>query len=395
MAWLMRLLALLSVVFAAASSSVAAAPVSIGFIAEPVLAQPVGPVDDVATDEGLAGARLGLADDQTTGKFTGQAFDLIESIVAPGNDVASAVRALARQGAHLIIADLDHDALLVAADAAKASGAVVFNSRAEDDDLRNETCRANLFHTVPSRAMLADGLAQYLVWKRWSRWFLVVGATPADEQLAAALHRAADRFGGTIVAEKKWTFRLGNGRSDTGHVLLQTEIPSFTAGVDDYDVLVVADEEDVFGAYLEGRTALPRPIAGTHGLIATGWSAVTDQWGATQLQARFRKLAGRWMTPRDYAAWLAMRSIGEAVIRGGSAGDAGSTGAFLHSPDFLVAGFKGQGLTFRPWDNQLRQPILVAGPRLLVSVSPQEGYLHPDTALDTLGTAREETKCRF
>jgi ABC transporter substrate binding protein (PQQ-dependent alcohol dehydrogenase system) len=367
----------------------------IGFVGEAAApAAPVSPLDEIATDKGLAGARLGLADDQTTGKFTGQQFRMIERIMPAGGDAAEAVRDLARQNARVIVADLDRDGLIAAADAAKANGAILFNSRAQDDALRNEDCRANVFHIVPSRAMLADGLAQYLVWKRWSRWFLVEGGSRGDAQLAAAFHRSAERFGATIVAEKKWTFRLGNGRSDTGHVLLQTEIPSFTGGVDDYDVMIVADEEDAFGAYLEGRTAVARPIAGTHGLVTTGWSAVSEQWGATQLQARFRKLTGRWMGQEDYAAWLALRSVGEAVMRGGGGG-AADIAAYLRSGDFLVAGFKGEGLSFRPWDNQLRQPILIAGPRLLVSVSPQEGFLHPGTELDTLGTDREESKCRF
>ena len=63
------------------------------------------------------------------------------------------------------------------------------------------------------------------------------------------------------------------------------------------------------------------------------------------------------------------------------------------SKDFEVAGFKGQGMTFRPWDRQLRQPILLSGPRALVSISPQEGFLHQKFLTDTLGFDEPETKC--
>jgi len=158
-------------------------------------------------------------------------------------------------------------------------------------------------------------------------------------------------------------------------------------------VLVVADEANEFGDYLEGRTALPRPVAGTSGLVASGWSQVNEQWGATQLQQRFRKSAGRPMTPVDYAAWLAVRALGEAATRAATT-DPDALAAYLRGPDFLVAGFKGQGQSFRAWDGQMRQPILIAGPRLLVSVSPQPGYLHRTSELDTLGTDRDESKCR-
>jgi ABC transporter substrate binding protein (PQQ-dependent alcohol dehydrogenase system) len=68
--------------------------------------------------------------------------------------------------------------------------------------------------------------------------------------------------------------------------------------------------------------------------------------------------------------------------------------AYLRGSDFILSGFKGQGQSFRPWDGQMRQPILIAGPRLLVSLSPQAGYLHQGSELDTLGTDREESRCR-
>lgn len=353
---------------------------------------PVSPLDEAATDLGLQGARLGIADDNATGRFLNIRFALEERVAPKGGDPAQSLRDLAQAGVRFALLHLPGDALVKAASAPEAARMLLFNSRAPDDAPRTQDCRANLLHTVPSRAMQADALAQYLAWKRWTRWFLVVGQRPEDRLYADAIRRAAERFGGRIVAEKDWAFKVGTGRADTGHVTLQTEIPAFTRGVD-YDVLIVADEADDFGDYLDGRTALPRPVAGTQGLVATGWSPVNEQWGAAQLQSRFRKQAGRRMTLEDYAAWLAVRSIGEAAVRTASA-DPDKIAAYLRGPDFLLAAFKGQGLSFRPWDGQMRQPMLIAGPRLLVSVSPQEGFLHPVTALDTLGFDRPESKCR-
>jgi ABC transporter substrate binding protein (PQQ-dependent alcohol dehydrogenase system) len=355
--------------------------------------EPVSPLDKEIRDEGVAGARLGVSDNTTTGRFTGQRFVLVERTIPKGADPADAIRALAADGIRLVAADLDAPVLLAAASVPEARDMLFLNARAPDDELRNESCRANVLHTLPNRAMLADALAQYLMTKRWRRWFLVTGTTPGDKLQAQAFRRAATRFGAEIVAEKDWTFKPGYARTDTGHVTLQTEIPALTQ-VADYDVLVVSDEANEFGDYLPDRTARPRPVAGTHGLVTTGWSIVSEQWGATQLQARFEKMAGRRMSPVDYAAWSAVRAIGEAAIRSRSS-DPSAIMTYLRGPDFILSGFKGQGQSFRAWDGQMRQPILIAGPRLLVSVSPQVGYLHRNSELDTLGFDREESRCKF
>jgi ABC transporter substrate binding protein (PQQ-dependent alcohol dehydrogenase system) len=218
------------------------------------------------------------------------------------------------EGIRFVVADLDAPTLLAATSDPQARVMLLLNSRAPDDELRNESCRSNMLHTAPSRAMLADAPAQYLMAKRWRRWFLVTGSTPGDKLLAEAYRRAAKGFGAEIVAEKQWSFKLGHARTDTGHVTLQSEIPALMQ-VRDHDVLVVADQANEFGDYLPGRTALPRPVAGTHELVTTAWSAVSEQWVATQLQARFEKLAGRRMNAVDYAAWVATRAVGEAAIR--------------------------------------------------------------------------------
>src|SRR5262249_19221313 len=160
------------------------------------------------------------------------------------------------------------------------------------------------------------------------------------------------------------------------------------------DVLVVSDERDAFGEYLLYRTWDARPVVGTQGLVPTSWHRSFEQWASMQMQSRFAKFAGRPMTERDYTAWLAVRSISEITTRTNKF-DFASINAYIRAPDFNVAGFKGQKLTFRDWDGQLRQPILLATSRLVVSVSPQKDFLHPTSELDTLGVDRPETTCKL
>jgi len=343
-------------------------------------------------DEGLAGAALGITDNQTTGGFLGHAYELSELIVPEDGDVAAAVRDRLAAGERFFVADLAAEDLLAIADLPEAADALIFNGRAQDDALRTEVCRANVFHTVPSRAMKADALAQFLIWKRWDAWFLIQGERPADQAFAEALRRAADKFNGKIVEERTYAYSPTSRVTETGHVQVQRQIPVFTQDAPAHDVLLVADESDVFGEYLPYQTWDPHPIAGTHGLVPTAWHRAHEQWAGTQMQRRFEDHAGRWMRERDYTAWLGVRSLGEAVTRTDS-NDPAVLRDYLRSDQFEIGAFKGEGLTFRTWNQQMRQPILLAAARILVSVSPQEGFLHQRTPLDSLGFDLPESGC--
>jgi ABC transporter substrate binding protein (PQQ-dependent alcohol dehydrogenase system) len=366
--------------------------VKVGYLHDARHKATISLLDQPADNDGLAGAQLAIEDNNTTGRFLNQRFTLEDRRLGDTDDPVTALSALAAHGIALIIADLPPDKLLTAADAGREHGGFLFNSGALDDRLRETDCRANVFHIAPTRSMLADALAQYLVWKQWRKWLLVVGSHPNDRLYADALRRAAARFGGKIVQERVFEDSGGARRTDSGIVQVQRQVPLFTQEAPAYDVLVSADESEVFAAYLPYRTFDPRPVAGSSGLVPTSWDASHDQWGAVQIQNRFRKLNSRPMTARDMQAWTAARMIGEAAARAAS-GDAKSIVAFLKSPDFAVAAFKGQRLTLRDWNLQLRQPILLVDGRTVVSVSPQEGFLHQFSELDTLGIDRPETKC--
>ncbi|WP_363347676.1 ABC transporter substrate-binding protein [Methylocystis echinoides] len=351
-------------------------------------------LDIPAADDTLAGALLGAADNNTTGKFTNQSYQAIDEKLDAEADVGGAVDALVDKGARFIIADLSADRLLAASERAKAKGALLFNVSAPDERLREEDCRANVIHVAPSRAMLADGLAQYLVWKQWRKWLLIKGSHPEDELLAQAYRRAAKKFGAKIVEERVYEDTGGGRRSDSGSVQTQRQMPALTQNAAAYDALLAVDESDVFAGYLPYRTWDPRPVAGSAGLYPTNWDAAHEQWGAHQLQNRFMATFRRLMNARDNNAWLAMRMVGEAATRANS-DDPEKLRAFMIGPEFSIAAFKGVRQTLRVWNQQLRQPILLSDGRMTVSVSPQEGFLHQVSELDTLGFDQPETKCRL
>ncbi|WP_026223034.1 ABC transporter substrate-binding protein [Methylocystis rosea] len=368
--------------------------VKVGVLRETHARETLSILDIPAADDTLAGALMGAADNNTTGKFTNQTFEAIDARLEDGDDVVAALDALLDKGALFIIADLSAERLLAASERAKPKGAVLFNVSATDDRLRENDCRANVIHVAPTRSMLADGLAQYLIWKQWRRWLLIKGSHPDDELLAKAFRNSAKKFGAKVVEERVYEDTGGGRRSDSGSVQTQRQIPVLTQNAPAYDVLVAADENEVFGGYLPFRTWDPRPVAGSGGLMPTSWDASHEQWGALQLQNRFTQTFRRLMNARDNAAWLAMRMIGEAATRTGS-NDPEKLRPYLLGNDFSIAAFKGVRLTLRPWNQQLRQPILLSDGRMIVSVSPQEGFLHQTSELDTLGADQPESKCKL
>ncbi|MCF6370335.1 ABC transporter substrate-binding protein [Rhizobium halophilum] len=349
-------------------------------------------LDLAPRDEGVAGANVAIADNNTTGSFLGQAYGLDVVEVKLDDDITAATEELIAKGVDYILMDVSAEQLLSITDLISNRDALVFNIGATDDRLREEACHSRIFHTAPTRTMLADGLVQYLIWKQWRRWVLIHGSHDRDKLFADALRRAAERFGGEILLEKEFTDTGTARRTDSGVVQIQRQMPVFTQDFPEHDVVLVADESEVFGTYVPYRTWTPRPVAGTAGLIPSAWHPASEQWGGTQIQNRFAKANGRRMLWKDMAAWTAVRVVGEAVTRTQSA-ETQKTAEYLRSPDFSIAAFKGQKLTFRTWNGQLRQPIFLGDGRSVVSTSPQEGFLHQVSELDTLGVDQPETQC--
>ena len=359
---------------------------------DPPRLPPISRLDARPDDLGFAGARLAIQDNDTTGRFMGQDFDATEVATAPETAPAELEKLLG-QGIPFIVILADDAQTLALAEQA-GDRALILNAQARGDNLRGADCRANTIHVAPSQAMLTDALAQFLMWKRWPDWFLIAGSHPQDIALAAAYRRVAVKFGADIVETRTYEDTGGGRRTDTGHVQVQAQMPVFTQRAKAHDVVIAADEAGVFALWLPYQTWDARPVAGSAGLVPRSWHPALEAWGATQFQNRFEELAIRPMREEDYQTWLALRMIGEAATRTQSA-DPVKLREFLLSPNFEVAGFKGQKLTLRDWDHQLRQPILLTTGPVTVSVSPQDQYLHQSSALDTLGIDRPETECKF
>ncbi len=340
-------------------------------------------LDPIPDDLGIAGANLGAEDNNKTGQFLNYEF-AVEVVSAAEGDMEGAKSALEESEADFVLLDMTAEQIATLSN--DNSERIFFNVAAYDDALRDEKCASNLFHTLPSYAMRADAIMQFLRYKKWTKPALVTGHEAEDEAFANALRRSAEKFQISFIADEAWVFDEDLRRA------AGAEVPLFSQSLGDYDVMIVADETNDFARYINYNTWTPRPIMGADGLRSVGWSSVFEQWGAAQLQERFKTLAKRDMQDEDYAAWAAMRSIDEALVRT-EFGSRETVYAFLLGDDFELAGFKGSPLSYRDWNAQLRQPIGLASASALVASAPLEGFLHENNELDSLGKDRTESAC--
>jgi len=321
---------------------------------------PLSRLDLPPDDLGFAGAALSVDDNNTTGRFLKHEYTT-ETVTVDPDGASAALDAFAEQGINLVVTMADKVDLETLAAQADDLGMLLFNAKAEDDDLRTTVCLPNVLHVASSRAMKADGLAQFLIWKKWRNWMLIHGSHPEDQAWADALRRAGNKFGAKIVEEREFEDTGGSRRTDTGHVLVQKQMPIFTQRAREHDVVVTADEADVFAAYLPYHTWDARPVVGSAGLRPVGWHPANEAWGSTQYQRRFERLAERRVRTLDFQVWLAIRVIGEAVTRTSSM-DPADIKAYALGDDFELG-------------------------------SPQDEFLHKVTRLDTLGFDEPESDC--
>ena len=100
------------------------------------------------------------------------------------------------------------------------------------------------------------------------------------------------------------------------------------------------------------------------------------------------------MTSVDWAAYMATKAVLQAALEDGAAPSASRLLKSLTRADFTLDGFKGVRLSFRGWDHQLRQPMLLSDGVGVIATAPVEGVMHPKNVLDTLGTDAAESACK-
>jgi ABC transporter substrate binding protein (PQQ-dependent alcohol dehydrogenase system) len=335
----------------------------------------------------LPGALTALREVRILGRALGLSFKLESVEMAPEADAAQVLRATAEKTrAEVYLLDLPRDETAALAAAFADEEVILFNIRHGDVALRQEACSPVLFHTYPSNAMLMDALAQFLVARNWPRVLVLEGEAEANKRMSAVFQASARKFGLDVVGVHPFVLSNDPRQRDQNNVSLLTAEPK-------HDVVFLADDHGEFGRYVPYSTHHPRPVVGSEGLSASAWHWTWERHGAPQLNQRFDRTAERRMSSADWAAWAAIRTTVEAIARSGETAPERLRGQLSH-PGVTFDLYKGNPGSFRSWNRQLRQPILLHTHNAVIERAPLEGFLHAKNNLDTLGIDEPESLCR-
>lgn len=349
----------------------------------------------------------------------------LEVRVATAPDTESAVRAAERMLSteELIgfAGGYGDDTALALSQVAGSRQVPFLNIGSASDALRGALCDRYTFHVEASAAMYLDALTAWYVRSAFRRWFYVYPDSDAGRALydrarrsLTERHFGAEEVGSVAVPADSLDFTdaINEARANNPDViLLLTDAVSQLAFLGEYDS--AGGEAEVTGfpdPTTQTRTFLAAsrngaPVSGT-GFRASLWEAKIDAYGAREINQRFRE---RWGMPMDGPAWAAYQSVKmfyEAASLGGST-EADDIVGYFENPATNFDVWKGIGVSFRPWDHQLRQSLY------LIKINPDAEtafdlanlvgelpalYLpgtEPLERLDQLGDLERASQCNF
>ena len=339
------------------------------------------------TGRPFAGALVAYGESEKLFDILGKEIEISRFVVKDNEEILNKIKELVSQNTHFFIIDAD-SSFFKKIPEFDLKNIAIFNITEPDDSLRQENCDSRVFHTIPSYSMLSDALAQYLVFKNWKKILLLKGPYEEDTIIADSFINSANKYGLDIIETKDFILSNDPRKREENNLAL------LTIGKK-YDVIYLADSDGEFGRYLPYSTKNPNLVIGSTGLTAETWHWSFERHGAPQLNSRFADIDdSRRMSNFDWAAWAAVNTIFKSSMKSKSV-DSKKIIDFFKSDKFGLDGFKGPRLSFRMWDNQMRQPILLSTHNALIYKTPIEGFLHEKNDLDTLGSDELETRCSF
>ena len=334
----------------------------------------------------IAGAKLGLKDIKPFQRMAKVKFKLmslrIKNIDTAANDILNHINS---NNIKIILLDLPAIELSNVVNKISNLNLAVINISSKNNELRSSNCNQNLFHTIPSERMLSDSLAQYLSDKKWRKVLILTGPLEIDKNKSESFIESAKQFGLKIVDNRN--FLLGNDPRARD----QNDL-DFLTGSAKYDAVYISDTHKEFSYGVPFATHIPSAVIGSSGLTPRAWHWSYLRHGAPQVHGRFERMNQRRMTEEDWAAWVAMRAIAEALVRFKDNENFSFHNSFV-SENFKLDGSKGPVLNFRKWNRQLRQPIMLSTDNWVTSIAPLESFVHRENNLDTIGIDSKTSKC--
>ncbi|RIH89391.1 ABC transporter, substrate binding protein, PQQ-dependent alcohol dehydrogenase system [Calidithermus terrae] len=295
------------------------------------------------------------------------------------------------------------------------------NIGSPSDRLRQEACSRYTFHLEASAAMYLDALAAWFIQAGFRSWFLVYEQGAEGQALYQRArksllerHFGAREAGRASVAPGQPDFRTALEairRAQPQAVLLLLGAEGQLDFLGRYEAAGLGaavtgfphPETQTRAFFAASRGRAPRAGAGHRAVL---WEAKLDAYGARELNARFRQRSKKPMDPSAWAGYQAVKVLFETASFAGSLEGARLV-SHLENPGTVFDVHKGIGVSFRPWDHQLRQSLY------LVKISPgaKEDWdlaglvgelpaiyrpgTDPVERLDQLGDLRRDSSCRF
>ena len=334
----------------------------------------------------LAGAKLGLKDIKPFQRMAKVKFKLLDMRIKNIDTAADEIlNHIHKNNIKIVLLDFPASELINIVSKISDLNIAVINVSSKNNELRSFNCNKNLFHTIPSERMLTDSLAQYLSDKKWRKVLILTGPLEIDKAKSASFIESAKQFGLKIVDNK--SFLLGNDPRARD----QNDL-DFLTGSAKYDAVYISDTHGEFSYKVPFATHIPSTVLGSSGLTPRAWHWSYLRHGAPQVHGRFERMNKRRMTEEDWAAWVGMRAIAEALVRFKNNENFSFQDAFV-SEEFKLDGSKGPVLNFRKWNRQLRQPIMLSTDNWVTSIAPLESFVHRVNNLDTIGIDSKTSKC--
>jgi len=334
----------------------------------------------------LAGAKLGLKDIKPFQRMAKVKFKLLDMRIKNIDTAADEIlNHIHKNNIKIVLLDFPASELINIVSKISDLNIAVINISSKNNELRSFNCNKNLFHTIPSERMLTDSLAQYLSDKKWRKVLILTGPLEIDKAKSASFIESAKQFGLKIVDNR--SFLLGNDPRARD----QNDL-DFLTGSAKYDAVYISDTHGEFSYKVPFATHIPSAVLGSSGLTPRAWHWSYLRHGAPQVHGRFERMNKRRMTEEDWAAWVGMRAIAEALVRFKNNENFSFQDAFV-SEEFKLDGSKGPVLNFRKWNRQLRQPIMLSTDNWVTSIAPLESFVHRVNNLDTIGIDSKTSKC--
>ncbi len=441
-------LALLAALLAGSSQAqpaVGARPpvVHIGYIAQLHSLQGRPALDsssaEVASYSGLLGARQGAAEMAYTAGLIGARLSLQEATAETPDDAVRMAERLLSQHALALVGGFDAGTARALSRFAQQQKVLFFNVGATDDGLRNDNCSRNTFHIEASDAMYIDAMADwfirglaFLVDEDAPQGVQIIRRAPARAWVLVTAHSALwaargrrlrfaleqRHWGSRIVADVSVEPRQG---FDQALRIISTVHPDLV-----FLLLPAPGQLDFYREYEQAHlsgdvTGFPEPATQTRSFFAAllkvapkaapggirfvSYEPTFSAVGGPQLSQRFLR---RWNQPMDgpaWTSWLGIKILWETFLHVQSS-DVSALTRYLDGTAALFEGYQGIGLTFRPWDGQLRHPLMASRLRIYsddeMSLAQMVGQFpnvlapgrNPIDVLDQLGDTARTTRCR-